>query len=192
MNLQGKELEDFLQGTADKFQSDTEFLTEHGWTKIEKKELAGEKVFSVWISPIDGKEYGHQNTLIGSNNWTSAIDRAERDLLTAEGWGDFCLGISHSELAQFRDGDERREEWAMFIHPQSKKVYTYLEAVDIARYNNDKDLDEDCLCGRTKEIQAIIDENSIEPKQDMILEVDFVLEDRKDHFYKFISVKCPE
>lgn len=168
--------EEFIKETGKRFQEDTEFLTQQGWKKIEKTELGGEKVFSVWIHPETSEEYGHQNCLLQSNSWQSAIDRAEYDLIKELGWEEFVIIKHYPQIKKFR---REGGEYGYFIHPKTRRAYHYLEAIYIARFCDNDDTDRP-TCQMTKEIQAILDEQKIDPKFDMRLHVKFLKPEGKD------------
>lgn len=178
-------IEDFLNECKNKFQEDTQFLVDQGWTQTDEKELNDEKVFSVWVSP-EGKKYYHQSHLFGSTNLTSAIDKAESDYIRKCGFKDFTLFEYCPEIVE--ELNNGWEAYAMYVHPNGR-VYTYVEAVEIARFNNMKDLDSELCCPKTNQIQKIITDNNIIPTENTRLYVDFVLEDKEIHFYKFNKVE---
>lgn len=186
MNLKGDELTKFLEGTAEKFKEDTEFLLEQGWQCTDEKSINGEEVFSVWLSP-DGKKYAHQNELFGGN-WIAAIDRAESDFIVKQGFKVFDLYSTCPELSdEFNlrrsNTDSVWKVCSMLIHPKSNLVYGYSEAVYLARYYDMNDPNK--ISPKTQQIQEIIAENKLPISENSSLYVEFVKEDKKNYFYRF-------
>lgn len=186
-------VEELLNECAEIFKSDTQFLIDQGWQKTDKTEINGEKVFSVWISP-SGEECAHQTHLIGGN-FNEAINVAQSELIKKMGFKAFSLRVWCPEFdlesnQRLHDSEDGWDNKYYAIHPVSHKVYTWMEAVFIARYNEMKDLDETTggICKQTIQIQQIIDEQQIQPQEDMDLYTHFVPENG-NHVHKFHDVK---
>jgi len=184
-----EEFESIMEDSAQRFKEDTYFLRERGWKETDKKELNGEKVFSVWTHPVTGVEYGHQNSLFQSNNWSNAIDRAEYDLILEQGWDDFIIIIHYPNLPE--KFQKRKEEndgnvRSYFIHPQTGQPYHYLEAVHMARFPA---IPFKSLCGMTLDIQKMLEEQKVRPVQGMELHVNFSIpEGEEKHRYTFLRI----
>lgn len=88
-----------------------------------------------------------------------------------------------------RDWDDEKVPWAAYIHPVSRRIYSHLEAVEIARFNKMQDIPLEACCRRTYEIQKILEDQKIDPQQDMDLYLDFVTEGKETHFYRFNRVE---
>lgn len=197
MNLTEEQFSEMLDELEKKFADDTQFLLDEGWIKTDESEVDGEKIFSVWICPTDKRKYVHQCSMIGSSKWKFAIDKAESNYIKKCGFVDFTVSTTCPELDEefnkrhaSKIGGENDiwDKQIYFIHSQSNRIYSWIEARDIARFGNMQDLPENCLCRKTNEIQKILDEQNIIPRKDMTLYLNFVIEDGEEHFYRFFKI----
>ena len=147
-SLTGEELEQFLDDAVKTVEDDTAWLRERGWT--DTGETHKERGFEakLWVSP-SGKKAVHCSSMIGFDEYSQDVDVAHGELLTELSWGSIIL-CQHYE-------HKDPEEWGYFAHPESGKVYSFLEAVEIARhYDNSEQAYFNAgngLCGKTEQLQ---------------------------------------
>lgn len=192
-SLTGEELEQFLESAKETFQNDTEWLRERGWTETEEIHKESGFEAKIWISP-SGRRCVHCTSMVGFEEYSQAVDVAHGDLLKELGWG--TVEVHHSK-PRYAEGDDinnpvyevdPEDVWAHYAHPESGKVYMFLEAIDIARnYNNDEQafLEENGLCGKTEEVQKGLE--GIKLVDGDKLHLKFVLDKEDDHHHWVVT-----
>lgn len=161
MNLKGEELDRFIEEIKKEYQNDTKWLLERGWTKTE--EIHKENGFEsyIWISP-NGKKCVHCTSMVCFEEYPQAIGVEQAEYIKELGWSSICVHHFRPKYSDCEDLDnpiyveDPDDVWEYYIHPESGKVYMLIEAVQIARYYNNKEQDfliENDICGKSKSIQ---------------------------------------
>ena len=182
MNLEGKELEKYWQQVEAQHERDIAWMKERGWIEHPPEDPKNES--STWTHPKHGDRI---------YTWLhcEVVDTAEMDLVHELGW--VCVSQQTMEPdfhaphkpdlsdLQYREdrewNDETRDHtgkpviWGRYVHPISGKIYTYLEARDIARfYNNSEEewlADGNKPSGWHEQVQALLGNRRLE-KDDVL------------------------
>jgi hypothetical protein len=126
--------------------------------------------------------------MVGFEKYSQAVDVAQSEYIKELGWGTIEVHHSKPEYLGCEDLDnppykeDPEDVWAHYVHPESGKVYMYLEAVDIARnYKNDEQafLEENGLCGKTEEVQKGLE--GVKLVDGDKLHLKFVRDEKGDH-----------
>lgn len=126
-NLNDEQFKEFWAECKEAYQTDSQFLLDHGWVK-----KPGEGV--TWISP-KGETYSHDRGFFGDHQ--RAIDVAKHDIVLASGFIQFQVQVFNDEdEPKNMRGVEEPYDW-FFPCIKSGKLYWYDEAVYEAVYNKE-------------------------------------------------------
>lgn len=170
MNLSPEEFRIFIQEAVKTFGKDTEWIISRGWyNTFDFYEEDGFKLY-LWEHP-DGAKAIHCTSLVGVFSYPQAVNVEEQKLLEELGWGHIYLKHFEPDYLNRKEGEDTALEYEFvdtglyYLHPVSKKVYSYPEAVDIARYknNDDQNITDDMLCGKTLDIRKGLGDTILSP-----------------------------
>jgi hypothetical protein len=167
--LNKEEMDEFFNNWEKQHKLDVAWLKERGW--IEQLPDNPKEESSTWTHPKHGdKVYTWLHNQV--------VDTAEMDLVYELGWESITqhtlipeyLGCNgdYSNLKykedSCHDGSKKPLLWARYVHP-SGKIYTYLEAAEIARYYNNS-IEEWLAAGNipsgwSQEVQALLDDRKL-------------------------------
>jgi hypothetical protein len=173
-HLQGEELEQYLKDWEEQSKRDEAWLKEQGW--IEHPAEDPTLHASTWTHLKHGDRV---------YTWlhSEVLDTAEMDLVYELGWicisqrtlqpeylgcnGDYSnLQYEEETCRDYEKPNEPEKPliWGRYVHPVSGKVYTYLEAREIARfYNNSEEewLKENTPSGWSIAVQALLGDTKL-------------------------------
>lgn len=162
MKFSGEELEQFFKELKKEHDKNTEWLIQRGWKKTEEYHAEPNRSLksNVWVSP-KGKRAVHTIDLIAFKHLPQAIDVATRDFLEEKGWKKVTI-VKKTPLL------DETQRWCHYLHPTSNKVYSFLEAEDIARFNNNDDsLAEECLSPLTNRLNEDLKDIQVEEENEI-------------------------
>ena len=173
--LNEEEMDAYCDAWEKQHERDIAWLKECGW--IEHPPADPTKESSTWTHPLHGDRV---------YTWlhSEIVDTAEMDLVRELGWfsvaqhtfhpnyhgcnGDYSH-LEYEEDTQHGYNDPSRKGkpiiWGRYVHPVSGKIYTYLEAAEIARYyhNSEKEwlADGNKPSGWHEQVQALLGDRKL-------------------------------
>lgn len=183
MEFSKEELEEAFSLLAESFDRETRFLESRGWIKTtENWEQDGFRTDSVWQHPKTGKLYAHISSLIGV--WDRAYDCAITDYLYETGWKNIY------ELTTFESKLCKKEIWQRFIHPISKRVYSWSEAEMIAVMldNDDNKIDDNALSMLTRRLCKLLEGKDIQENNLIVLRLELINSSNLESDHKLVGI----